>query len=155
MLQKNISEIARALGIDPKTLPAAASLSGVINALESRSDIIFEETDLTDDEYDVMAPHLPPDPRGEGNLSNRTVLDALIWVQARGRALTHLPDKYGKSDSIRKRGERWAVSRVWNNLFDALADLNLPERRRVELRRLCLAYIGRGERIRRGRLRLR
>jgi transposase len=155
MLEKNIAEMARALGIDPKTLPAAASHSGVNKALEGRSDIIVEETDLTDDEYDVIVPHLPPDPRGEGNLSNRTVLDALIWVQARGRALTHLPDKYGKSDSIRKRAERWALSRVWDYLFNALDDLKLSERRRAELRRLCLAYIGRGERIRHGRQRLR
>lgn len=147
-MTENLNLVARYLGIDPKTLPDGEAPLEAKLAIEGRREYEAEETALTDAEYEMLEPHLPPDPRIEGALKNRDVLSALIWAHATGRALTHLPSPYGSSDAVRKRAERWAVARVWDRLSDAIPTLDLSTRRRLALQSVCLAQKRRGARIR-------
>lgn len=151
MLENNICEIALLLGIDPKTMPSVAMSSGVKITDASREKVEAEETDLTDEEFEMVKPHLPPEPASDGMISNRTILDALIWVQVRGRALTHLPARYGSAEAVRKRAERWAVAGLWDRLSDAIPNLDILARRRLALLSVCIGQGRRGERIRRQR----
>jgi len=140
--------VASCLGIDPKTLPDGEAPLGAKLTLDGRREFEAEEAALTDAEYEMLEPHLPPDPRIEGRLKNREVLSALIWAQSTGRALTHLPSRYVSSEAVRKRAERWAVAGVWDRLSDAIPTLDLSQRRSLALHSLCLSYRRRGDRIR-------
>ncbi len=150
MLHENLDHIALLLGIDPTTLPSGPFQPRNFpeNAVP---DGMTEIQDLSDEEFGLLQPHLAPEPRNSEAISNGEVLNALLWCRATRRALTHLPARYGSAEAIRKRAERWAIAGVWDRLGDALAGLDLSERRRAELRRLCDAYGRRGERIRRDR----
>jgi transposase len=148
MVETNIGEFALLLGIDPKTLPDVEAPLAAKTTVGGRGEFDAEEADLTDAEYEMLKPHLPPDPVIEGALQNREVLGALIWAQATGRALTHLPPRYVSSEAVRKRAERWAVAGVWDRLSDAIPTLDLSARRRLTLQSVCLVQRRRGERIR-------
>lgn len=147
MRDETLDYVALVLGIDPSTLPRGDYRAR--EAVESAAaEEIMENNDLSEEEFQLLRPHLAPEPRSSKAILNKDVLDALLWCRATRRALTHLPVRYGSAEAIRKRSERWAIAGVWDRLCNALPDLGLPERRRADLQRLCLAYGRRGERIR-------
>lgn len=152
MLENDRVMVAQLLGINPATLPSwDAPISEPAEKI-TQEGAMASHADLTDEEFSLLLPHLPPEPRREGAVSNRNVLDGLLWSRAARRALTNMPGKYSSSpDLIRKRAERWAINGAWDNLRSALPALDLSERRNTELNSLCLAYGKRGERIRRDR----
>jgi transposase len=151
-MTENLILVARYLGIDPRTLPDGEEPLGSKLTVDGRREYEAEEAALTDAEYEMLEPHLPPDPRIEGMLKNKEVLSALIWAQATGRALTHMPSRYGSSEAVRKRAERWAVAGVWDRLSDAIPRLELPQRIRLAMVALSSKYRMRGDRIRNRRL---
>jgi len=137
-------EAMRAVGIDPAHVPCdagRASDDGATNAVTINSD-------LSDAEFAVVAPVLPAEPRQEGALSNRSVLDALLWCQRTDKRLTQLPSRYGTAEAVRKRAERWAVSGAWDRVLGAVDGFELGSSRRESIRRIAGAQVRRGERIR-------
>ncbi len=141
-------EAMRGLGIDPALVPCPGE------RLERPVDPAVREPDgdLTDAEFAALEPALPPEPRLAGALSNRTVLDALLWVQRTRKKLTQLPTRYGSPEAIRKRAERWAVSGDWDRLLERLDTLSLTVAKRESIRRLAQFQSYRGARIRKSRL---
>lgn len=151
MFDRTTVHFAELLGIDPKTLPDIPAVSETKVTIPEWREMEAETAALTDAEYEMLEPFLPPDPIMEGALKNREVIGALLWAQATGRPLTHLPPRYGNSEVVRKRGERLAISGIWDRLLGELDDMQLGEPRRAELRSLCTTQAKRGERIRRRR----
>lgn len=152
MSNPEIRDFALRLGIDQKTLPDIQAVSEARVTVANRYEIEAETAALTDVEYEKIEPFLPPDPVMEGALKNREVVGALLWAQATGRALTHLPARYGRSsEAIRKRAERLAIAGVWDRLLGELDDMQLGAGRKAELRSLCMKQARRGQRIRQSR----
>lgn len=134
----------RGLGIDPALVPYP------VERPEQPVEPVSRESDgdLTDAEFAALEPALPPEPRQAGALSNRSVLDALLWVQRTRKKLTQLPTRYGSPEAIRKRAERWAVSGDWDRLLDRLDTLSLTVAKREAIRRLSHFRSVQGIRIR-------
>jgi transposase len=104
--------------------------------------------DLYDEEFALLQPSFPPEPRQHHYTTNRRVLDALIWLHRSGRRQTQLPECYGSLDTIRKRNERWAVAGVYDGLLRVLPTLGLSDERASELSMIATQEGKRGERIR-------
>jgi transposase len=138
----------KALGIAPKTLPHCVE----------RAEPVYEPdppernySELSDEEAEVIMPFLPAESRQSGSVSNRVVIDALLWVRQSGKRFTQLPAVFGSPDSVRKRAQRWAIAHVWDGLLAQLETLQLSEPRRAQLRAICIEQAKRGDRIRRER----
>lgn len=111
----------------------------------------FAADDLTDTEFALIASALPPEPRQRGAVSNRQVLNALLWVHRTGKRLTQLPACLGTAEAVRKRAERWATAGVWDRLIAGLGEWKASAIRREAIRRIAEGYAQRGSRIRQGR----
>lgn len=151
MLNENMISAALILGIDPATLPNRDNRRSTCAETATRERLVAAHEDLTDEEFGLIQPHLPPEPRSAESIPNRKVVNGLLWSRSERHALTRVPARYGSAEAIRKRAERWAIAGVWDRLDSGLADLDLAEHRRAELRRLCVAYRRKGERIRNDR----
>lgn len=141
-------EAMRGLGIDPTLVPCPGERP------ERPIEPVVREPDgdLTDAEFAALEPVLPPEPRQAGALSNRAVLDALLWVQRTRKKLTQLPVRYGSPEAIRKRAERWAISGDWDRLLERIDALSFSVAKREAIRRLAQFHSIRGVRIRQSRL---
>lgn len=142
----HIQLAAEALGLDPSTLPS----KHVIQAPKPSPTHLTHE-DLTDEEWNALSTHLPDEPRQRNAISNRQVLNALLWLHETRRAMTQLPERYGTSEAVRKRSERWAVAGVWQDLTLKIDGLELSESRSRALRRIGEQEARRGKRIRKSR----
>ena len=151
MFDREIAEFAQLLGIDPKTLPEIRAVSEAKLTIPERREMEAETATLTDAEFEMLDPHLPPNRGLEGAMTSREILDALLWAQATGRPLTHLPSTYGNPEIVRKRAERFSIAGIWDRLLGELDDMQLGEGRRAELRSLCMKQARRGQRIRQSR----
>ena len=137
---------AALLGIDLATLPSAVGDGA--RAAEPVPSVPDPKADLTDEEALALAPYLPGN-RGSDPVD---VLNALIWAERTRRPLTHLPARFGTSEAVRKRCERWALNGTWAELAEALVGLDaLGVKRRAELLTIARREMARGERIKRGR----
>jgi len=68
-----------------------------------------------------LLPGKPSDP-GRTARDNRLFLDAVLWVARTGAPWPALPDRFGKSNSVFQRFNRWAKRGVWERIFDALQE---------------------------------
>jgi len=91
-----------------------------------------ERIGVTDAEWSVIGRLLPAE-RGRGcrpAQDNRRYFEGMLWVARTGSQWRHLPDEYGKWNSVYQRFRRWALTGVWDALLQTLAELAKPERRR-------------------------
>ena len=98
-------EAMAGLGITLDTLPACALETDVetdTSAHAGRDD----RSDLSEAEFELLRPVLPAEPSCQTALSNKTVVDALVWCLQTGRRMTQLPARYGSAEAVRKRAER-------------------------------------------------
>src|SRR5450755_967435 len=56
---------------------------------------------------------------------NRLFVDAVLWIGKTGAPWRDLPDRFGKSNSVWRRFDRWATKGVWLRIFEALKDPDL------------------------------
>lgn len=145
---KEALEAFAALGIVPNTLPPFVRRSETNDELASPPSLSPE---LTEEEAELILPLLPPESRQAHSIPNRALVDALLWARQSGKRLTQLPSRFGTSESVRKRSERWAIAGIWDGLLTRLEGLPLSDRRRIQLRSLCIEQARRGMRIRKGR----
>lgn len=141
-------EAMRGLGIDPDLVPCpTGSHEQPLDPVSRWSD-----EDLTDEEFNALKHALPSEPRQAGALTNRAVLNALLWVQRTQKKLTQVPARYGSAEAIRKRAERWAIAEDWDRLLDRLDASSLSVTTRETIRQLAHVHSLRGVRIRQSRL---
>src|SRR5262249_22285772 len=51
---------------------------------------------------------------------NRRFIDAVLWIAKTGAPWRDLPERFGKSNTVWKRFDRWARKGTWKLVFEAL-----------------------------------
>ena len=85
--------------------------------------------DLTDEEWAVIGPLLPPE-RGRHSRpagDNRRFLNGMLHVLRVGCPWRDMHERYGKWNSVYVRFRRWAEQGVWDALLQTLVDLGLTD----------------------------
>lgn len=87
-----------------------------------------EEARLTDEQWALVRPLLPPQRGGIGRPPNdhRAVLGGILWVARTGSSWREMPEEYGKWESAYRRHELWLKQGLWQRLLQALGEENLP-----------------------------
>jgi len=87
-----------------------------------------EEAHLTDEQWALVRPLLPPQRGGIGRPPNdhRTVLDGILWVARTGSSWRELPEEYGKWESAYRRHELWVKQDLWRRILRVLGEEDLP-----------------------------
>ena len=84
-----------------------------------------ERIGLTDEEWAVIGPLLPAE-SGRGcrpAQDNRRYFEGMMWMARTGAQWRHLPDEYGKWNSVFRRYRRWVETGVFEAMLEALAEL--------------------------------
>ena len=79
--------------------------------------------DLTDEEFALVEPLLPPERSGKpGKLygSHRVALNGIFSVLRSGAAWRDVPERYGPWSSVYDRYRRWKNSGLFQHVLDAL-----------------------------------
>ena len=74
--------------------------------------------ELTDSEWALMGPLLPPERGCPGRPShdNRRVLDGILWVIRSGARWIDVPRRSGQWNSVYRRFHRWSQAGVFDHL---------------------------------------
>ena len=79
--------------------------------------------DLTDEEYALLKPLLPPERSGKaGNpyRSHRQVLNGIFWVLRTGAPWRDVPERYGPWKTVHDRFRRWSQSGLFQKILNSL-----------------------------------
>ena len=77
--------------------------------------------ELTKEQYEKIAPYLPVQ-RGNVQISNLQMLNALLYMAENGCKWRGLPSHFGRWHSIYMRMSRWAKNGVLDRVFEALKE---------------------------------
>ena len=75
--------------------------------------------ELTEAQYDRIAPHLPVQ-RGNVRVSNLQVLNAILYMAEHGCKWRGLPSRFGNWHTIYMRMNRWSKNGVLDRVFEQL-----------------------------------
>lgn len=79
--------------------------------------------ELTDEEFELLQPLLPPEHSGEPGCpyrSHRQVLNGILWILRTGAPWRDLPSRYGPWTTVADRFRRWRQQGLWQQILDAL-----------------------------------
>ena len=76
--------------------------------------------ELSDFEWNVIAPILPNKPRGVPRVDDRRVLNGIFWVLRSGAPWRDMPEGYGPYTTAYNRFNRWRKAGVWDRLMDEI-----------------------------------
>jgi transposase len=77
--------------------------------------------ELTDAEWDRVAPLLPPvETKGTYYQDHRRILNGMLYRLATGCAWRDLPERYGPWPTVASRQRRWTREGLWDRLLAAL-----------------------------------
>jgi hypothetical protein len=87
-----------------------------------------EETKLTDEQWVLVRPLLPPQRGGIGRPPNdhRAVLGGILWVARTGSSWREMPEEYGKWETAYRRHELWLKQGLWQRILETLGEESLP-----------------------------
>jgi hypothetical protein len=87
-----------------------------------------EQVRLTDEQWALALPLLPPQRGGVGRPPNdhRAVLGGILWVARTGSSWREMPEEYGKWESAYRRHELWVKQGLWQRILRALGEEDLP-----------------------------
>lgn len=93
-----------------------------------------EEARLTDEQWVLVRPLLPPQRGGIGRPpdDHRRMLGGLLWVARTGSSWREMPEKYGKWESAYRRHELWVKQGLWQRILRTLGEEDLPGPARKE-----------------------
>jgi putative transposase len=79
---------------------------------------------LTDAQYARIEPLIlgRKDQPGRTGSDNRLFIDAVLWLARTAAPWRDLPREFGRWTSVHARFRRWAISGVWERIFNALSD---------------------------------
>jgi len=84
----------------------------------------MEFRELSDFEWDVIRPLLPPRSRvGRPRADDRMVLNGILYVLTTGCRWCDMPVKYGSYKTAWRRLRKWEEMGVWESIFKALASM--------------------------------
>jgi transposase len=75
--------------------------------------------ELTLEQYDRIK-HVLPVQRGNVEIGNVTLLNALLYITENGCKWRALPEHFGKWNTVYRRVNRWAKAGVIQNLFETM-----------------------------------
>jgi len=80
--------------------------------------------EISDRKWVVVAPMLSGKTTDCGVTAkdNRLFFNAVLWILGTGAPWADLPERFGKTNSVRRRFRRLAQKGVWQRLFQALQD---------------------------------
>ena len=85
--------------------------------------------ELTDTQWNQIQDLLPGQEGDPGRTAadNRLFVDAVLYVLKTGIPWEDLPTRYGKSNTVWKRFDRWCAGGVWGRIAHALGEPDLEE----------------------------
>lgn len=80
------------------------------------------EPELSDMQWAVLAPYLPPQRAATGRPAkeHRVVVEAILWRLRTGAPWRDLPERYGPWQSVYTRFRRWQQAGVWDRALAAM-----------------------------------
>ncbi len=80
--------------------------------------------ELTDDQWQQLAPLLPPRRPATGRpaTDHRTVLNGILWVLRTGAPWRDLPERYGPWQTVDSRFRRWRDTGIWEQVLRMLQE---------------------------------
>ncbi len=85
--------------------------------------------ELTDSQWNAIKDRIPGkagDPGRTGD-DNRLFVNAVLYIAKTGIPWADLPERFGNSNSIWRRFDRWAAKGVWVKLIEVLGAPELKE----------------------------
>lgn len=78
--------------------------------------------ELTDDQWERLAPLLPPQrpATGRPNTDHRTILNGILWILRTGAPWRDLPERYGNWKTVYSRLRRWQEAGIWDRILTEL-----------------------------------
>ncbi len=77
--------------------------------------------ELTDAEWQILQPLLPPDPpRGGRWHDHRTIISGILFRERTGVPWRDLPERFGNWKTVYGRKRRWAIDGTWARIAEAL-----------------------------------
>ena len=76
--------------------------------------------ELTDAQWQRIAPLLPRPRRGPQPRDRRRLLNGILWLHATGVQWRDLPERYGPWQTVASQFYRWVRSGVWDTILAAL-----------------------------------
>jgi len=75
--------------------------------------------ELTDDQWQQLAPLLPPQrpATGRPTKDHRTVLNGIVWILRSGAPWRDLPERYGSWQTVYSRFRRWQEAGLWDRIL--------------------------------------
>jgi transposase len=85
--------------------------------------------ELTDSQWNAIKDRIPgkPGDPGRSGEDNRLFVNAVLYVAKTGIPWADLPERFGNSNSIWRRFDRWAAKGVWQELMQVLGVPELDE----------------------------
>ena len=84
-----------------------------------------ERIGVSDEEWAIIGALLPPE-RGRGcrpAQDNRLYFEGMMWIARTGSQWRHLPDEYGKWNSVFRRYRRWVTTGLFDAMLETLAEM--------------------------------
>ena len=87
-----------------------------------------EEADLTEEQWALVLPMLPPQRGAVGRPPNdhRKVLGGILWVARTGSSWREMPEEYGNWETAYRRHELWTRQGLWQRILRALGEEDIP-----------------------------
>jgi transposase len=78
--------------------------------------------ELTDEQWEKLAPLLPPQKPAVGREAkdHRLILNGILWILRTGAPWRDLPERYGPWQTVASRFYRWVKAGVWQRVLEAL-----------------------------------
>jgi transposase len=78
--------------------------------------------ELTDEQWAVLAPHLPPQRAATGRpaIAHRLIVEAILWRLRTGAPWRDLPPRFPRWQTVYSRFRRWEQAGVWDRALAAL-----------------------------------
>jgi transposase len=119
---------AEALGLD------ASTIAVIFGATDAEAPVVIEAAlhELSQEEWGLLVPYLPPERPQTQTMSNRHFIDRVLHTIRSGAPWVAGPSD-NEGDAVRKRFARWAHTNIWQTLLDRLRHADLSEKRLAEL----------------------
>lgn len=91
---------------------------------EKGVDDMLRRYELTDQEWERIAPFLPHEntgKRGRPGKDNRMMLNAMVWIARSGAPWRDLPERYGPWETVYSRFRKWIEDGYLDNIFRLLS----------------------------------
>lgn len=78
--------------------------------------------EMTDEQWERISAHLPGKKTDPGRTAedNRKFVNAVLWIAKTGAPWRDLPERFGKSNSVFVRFNRWCKKGIWQRLLELL-----------------------------------